>query len=139
MLKRQITYVDYNDDKITDTFYFNLSKPELIKMEVSYEQGVRATIEKIIKTKDHKTLIELFQDLILLSYGIKSDDGKRFIKSNQLKEEFSQTEAYNVLFMELATEADAGALFLKGILPKDMGEEIDKAMTTGAIPNINPV
>ena len=138
MLKRPITYVDYNGDQVTDVFYFNISKPELIEMEVEHEKGLKAFIEKIIETKDHKRLMALFKELILLTYGIKSEDGKRFIKNEQLKIDFSQTEAYNVLFMELALDAEAAATFLKGIMPKDMVGEIDKALATGSVPNLVP-
>jgi hypothetical protein len=138
MLKLPITYVDYNGDQVTDVHYFNVSKPELIEMEVSFERGFQAMIEKIIETKNHKELIELFKKLILLAYGVKSDDGKRFIKSDQLREEFSQTEAYNTLFMQLATDEGAAANFLKGIMPKDMVGAIDKAMASGDIPKLVP-
>lgn len=120
MLKRNITYEDFNGNKATDVFYFNISKQELIKMEVEYPQGFGAMIEAIIEAKDHKTLIKKFEELILLAYGEKSEDGKRFIKTDKLREEFSQTAAYNALFLELATDDKAAVTFLKGVLPKDL-------------------
>lgn len=138
MLKRAITYTDFNGDETTDIFYFNLSKPELIDMEVEHEKGFQAFIEKIIETKDRKGIISLFKQLICLAYGVKSDDGKRFIKSEQLSKEFTQTAAYDVLYMELATDATAGANFIKGIMPKDMVAEVEKAMASGSTPNITP-
>lgn len=138
MLKREITYEDFNGNQVTDVFYFNISKPELIDMEVSQKQGFSAWINKIIDDKDHKTLMQTFKEIVLLAYGEKSDDGKRFIKSDQLRLEFSQTAAYNVLFMELATNDGAAATFLKGVLPKDMVGEIDKAIADGATPSLVP-
>ncbi len=130
MLKREITYEDFDGNQQTDIFYFNVSKPDLIDLEVGYAEGFGAMIQKVIEEKDHKTLIKRFKEIVLLAYGEKSEDGKRFIKSDQLREEFSQTAAYEVLFMELATDDNAAANFLKGVLPKDMIGEIDKAIAT---------
>ncbi len=126
MLKRPITYEDFDGNTVTDVFYFNLSKPELIEMDVEHEDGLGKWIQKVIDSKDHKTLIKQFKEIVLMSYGVKSDDGKRFIKSEQLREEFSQTAAYTALFMELASNEGAAADFIKGILPKDMTGELDK-------------
>ncbi len=133
MLKKPITYEDFNGNTTTDVFYFHLSKPELIKMEVEQKNGLEEMIKRIIETKDHDKLITLFQDVILKSYGIKSDDGKRFIKTEELREEFVQTAAYEVLFMELATNDSKAAEFLKGVLPKDMAGDVDKAMATPSV------
>ncbi len=120
MLKRGITYEDFNGETVTDIFYFNISKPELIEMEVEYAEGFGSWIKKIIDAKDHKTLLYQFKKLVLLAYGEKSEDGKRFIKNDQLREEFSQTAAYQSLFIELATNDNAASTFLIGALPKDM-------------------
>lgn len=127
MLKREITYEDFNGNEVTETFYFNISKPELVEMEVEYPEGFSTLIKRIIEEKNHKELINHFKAIVLHAYGQKSEDGKRFIKSDILREEFSQTAAYNVLFMDLATNDDAAASFLKGVLPSDMVAEIDKS------------
>lgn len=127
MLKREITYEDFNGDTVTEVFYFNLSKPEIIELEVENQGGLRQWLQNIIETGDRKNLVEQFKKLILRAYGQKSEDGKRFIKNEQLREEFSQTAAYPVLFMELAEKEEAAAQFIKGILPKDMVAEIEKA------------
>ncbi len=128
MLKREISYEDYNGNQVTDIFYFNISKPELVALEVEQKQGFGAMIQGIVDAKDHKTLVIKFKEIVLLAYGQKSDDGKRFIKSDQLREEFSQTAAYNELFMELAMNDGAAVVFVKGILPRDMAGEFDKAV-----------
>lgn len=128
MLKREIKYEDFNGDQTTGIFYFNISKPELIEMEVEYEGGFGRMIQKVIETKDNKELIKQFKEIVLRAYGEKSEDGKRFIKSEELSKEFSQTAAYEVLFMELATNDEAAATFLKGVLPKDMAAGIDKQL-----------
>jgi hypothetical protein len=137
MLKRNVTYEDFNGNTVTDTFYFNLSKAELVELEYNYENGFAATIESIVKAEDNKTLITIFKDLILKAYGQKSDDGKRFIKNDELREEFSQTAAYSELFMELAVDDKAASDFIAGIVPKDMGEAIEaetkKQKTTAEI------
>jgi len=128
MLKRTIRYEDFNGNQTEDIFYFNLSKPELIELEVEYEQGFGDMLQSIIKAKDNKEIVKQFKAIILLAYGEKSEDGKRFIKSDQLREEFSQTAAFQELFMEMASDADAAVVFLQAILPKDMGEGIEKAV-----------
>lgn len=134
MLKRNVTYEDFNGNTVTDTFYFNLSKAELVEFEYKYENGFASTIESIVEAKDNKSLISIFKDLILEAYGQKSDDGKRFIKNKDLREEFSQTAAYSELFMELAVDDKAASEFIAGIVPKDMSgsilEESKKVKTT---------
>ncbi len=127
MLKREIAYEDFNGNQVTDIFYFNISKPELIELEVEHEGGFSAIIQNIVDSKDHKALIQRFKEIVLMAYGQKSDDGKRFIKSEQLRNEFSQTAAYSALFMELAMDDNAAVIFLKNTLPKDMAGEFDKA------------
>ncbi len=117
MLKKTIIYTDYDGNKRTEDFYFNLSKAEVAEMEMSAEGGLTKTLEKIVAEQDGKRIIEMFKDLILKAYGEKSLDGKRFIKSKELSEAFSQTEAYSELFMELATNAEASAAFVNGIIP----------------------
>lgn len=128
MLTREISYTDFNGEKVVEKFYFNISKPELVEMEVEHKEGLGQKIQNIIDAKDYKQLIRMFKEIILAAYGQKSDDGKRFIKNDQLREEFVQTAAYHVLFMELAGDASSAAEFLKGVLPKDMTGAIDKAV-----------
>lgn len=126
MLKRDVTYEDFNGDTVTETFYFNMSKTELVELEYEYEGGFGATLEKIVQAQDNKSLISEFKKLILLSYGQKSEDGKRFIKNNELREEFAQTAAFNELFMELATDETAASTFINSIVPKDMSAVIEQ-------------
>ena len=119
MLKKTITYTDYNGTERTEDFYFNLSKAEIMEMELSTEGGLSEMIQKIIAAQDAPAIIKIFKELILKAYGEKSPDGKRFIKSDEISTAFSQTEAYSKLFMELATDADAAAKFVNGIIPVD--------------------
>lgn len=122
MLKRDITYKNFDGTEVTDTFYFHLSRTELMDLELSYQGGLEATIRRIIETKDLKSLIEEFKKVILASYGVKSEDGKRFIKTDELRKEFTQTAAYDALFFELATNAEIAAEFINGIVPADLGD-----------------
>ena len=118
MLKKTITYTDYNGVERTEDFYFNLSKAEIAEMELEIPGGMTTLIERITKTKDTPSLVKMFKDLILRAYGEKSDDGKRFINSKELRDRFEQTEAYSELFIELASNADAASAFINGITPK---------------------
>ena len=117
MLKKTITYTDYNDVERTEDFYFNLTKAELMEMEMGAGGGLSGMIEKIVSAKDAPAIIKVFKELVLKAYGEKSADGKRFIKSKEISEAFAQTEAYSQLFMELATDADAASKFVNGIAP----------------------
>lgn len=130
MLKREITYEDFNGETVSEYFYFNLSKTELLELEHEYDRGFAANIEAIVEAKSNKELVAEFKKLILLSYGKKSEDGKRFIKNDELREEFSQTAAFNELFISLATDETAAATFINGIVPKDMAQSIDEAKKT---------
>ena len=125
MLKKTIKYEDYNGVKREENFYFNLSKVELTEMEFGTEGGYADMVEKIVKAMDQPAILRVFKDLILKSYGEKSADGKRFVKSPEISLAFSQTEAYNELFMELMSDTDAAIKFFNGILPNvpDVDEE----------------
>lgn len=126
MLKKEITYTDYNDTSRTETFYFNLSKAELAEMQLSANGGLETYINNIVEAKDGASMVQIFKDLILKSYGEKSPDGKRFVKSKEISDGFSQTEAYSQLFMELITDDKAAADFINGIMPKDIQDELKK-------------
>ena len=117
MLKKTITYTDYNGTERKEDFYFNLSKAEIMEMEMGTTGGMVEMINKIVAAQDAPAIIDMFKKMILKAYGEKSADGKRFIKSKELSEAFSQTEAYSQLFMELATDADAASKFVNGIVP----------------------
>lgn len=117
MLKKTIKYVDYNGVERTEDFYFNLTKSELVEMEVSTEGGLMSKLERLSGDPDGVEIMRIFKDIILKSYGEKSSDGKRFIKSEEISRDFSQTEAYNTLFMELVTDAEKAAEFAEAIIP----------------------
>lgn len=124
MLKKTITFTDYNGVERTEDFYFNLNKAEVMEMEMGTTGGFADMINGIIAAKDVPALISIFKDMILKAYGQKSPDGRRFIKSKELSEEFSQTEAYVSLYMELATDDEAAANFVNGIMPKDLVDKV---------------
>jgi len=126
MLKKTIKYTDYNGSERTEDFYFNLSKAEIMEMEMSTTGGLTEMISKIVAAQDAPAIIKIFKDLVLRAYGEKSPDGKRFIKSDEITTAFSQTEAYSNLFMELAFDADAASNFVNGIIPKDLSKQIAK-------------
>jgi hypothetical protein len=118
VLAKVVTYTDYDGNERIETFRFNLTQAELTEMELSSSGGFSKHIEKIIAEKDNLRIVGLFKELILKAYGVKSDDGKRFMKSPELREAFAETEAYSILFMELATNSDAAAAFVNGIIPQ---------------------
>lgn len=129
MLQKNIKYVDYNGVEREETFLFNLTKAELMEMELGTSGGLTEMIQKIIQTKDQPSIIKIFKELILKAYGEKSADGKRFIKTdehgNPLSRAFSETEAYSNLFMELSTDDKAAAAFVNGIIPEGLSKELE--------------
>lgn len=128
MFKKTITYTDYNGTERTEDFYFNLTKAELMEAELSANGGLEAMLKKIVNSKDAPKIVEMFKKIILMSYGEKSDDGRRFIKNDEIREAFAQTEAYSELFMELSTDAEKAAAFVNGIVPN-----MDAAPGSGTI------
>lgn len=118
MYKKTITYEDYDGVERTETLYFNLSKAELMELEIGTPGGFSSKIHKIIDAKDTSELVSLFKFFIERSYGVKSPDGRRFIKNQEVLDDFMQTEAYSELYMELASDAEAAAAFVNGLMPK---------------------
>lgn len=129
MLQKSIKYVDYNGVEREEVFLFNLTKAELMEMELGTTGGLTGMIQKIIQTKDQPSIMKIFKELILKAYGEKSADGKRFIKTdehgNPLSRAFSETEAYSNLFMELSTDDKAAAAFVNGIIPEGLSKELE--------------
>lgn len=119
MLKETIKYTDFNGVEREEDFYFNLTKAEITEMEMSVDGGLVERINKIVQAKDAKEIVKIFKTIVLDAYGEKSADGRRFIKTPELREAFSQTMAYSNLFMELATNDVKAAAFIKGIMPKE--------------------
>lgn len=124
MVKKTITYTDYNGETREEDFYFNLTKPELVELELGEDGGLRAYLEKIVKSKDARNVLAMFKKIIGLAYGIKSPDGRRFLKSKDISESFFQSEAYVVLYMELLENPDVAAAFIKSMLPEDMQSKV---------------
>lgn len=121
MLKRTFTYTDFNGNERKEEHFFNLTKAEIMEMELSTTGGLAEAIQRVVAAQDTPEIIKIFKTIILASYGVKSPDGKRFMKKKpdgtRYADEFAETEAYSDLFYELATDADAAAKFINGIIP----------------------
>ena len=126
MLKKTVTYTDYNGVQRTEDFYFNLSKAELMEMELGTTGGFAEKMQAIVASNDGPTIMRTFKEILLKAYGEKSDDGKRFVKSPEISASFEQTEAYSQIFMELVTDADKSSEFIIAIMPKDIQDEAQK-------------
>ena len=126
MIKKTITYTDYNGNQRTEDFHFHLNKAEITKMEMSTAGGMAEMINRVVAAQDQPAIIAIFEDLIQRSYGVKTPDGKGFVKRKEDLEAFVATEAYSDLFMELATNAQAASEFVNGIVPADLAKQIDK-------------
>lgn len=127
MLSKTIKFEDWNGTEREEDFYFNLSEAELMELEMSTAGGFTKMMQTIIRKKDVPQLMATFKNLILKSYGEKSEDGRRFVKSPELSEEFMQTPAYDILFMELCTNAESASAFVNGIVPKKLSEKAQSA------------
>lgn len=131
MVKETITYHDLDGNEITDDFWFNLYQSEVVEMNFSKKGGLAEYLKEITETEDGEKIIQFFKDLVLRAYGVRGEDNKSFVKSKVLSESFSQTEAYSVLFMKLATDDKAAADFVNRVLPA-MPQDNLPAKTTKA-------
>ena len=127
MYKIREKYEDYDGNERVEEFYFNLTKAEITDMELTTEGGMSAMLNRIIAAKDTSKLIAVFKDLILRSYGQKSPDGRRFIKSDELTKEFTETPAYSQIYLRLATDDKAATEFVNNVIPKDLQKEVKAA------------
>ena len=137
MLIKKITYKDFNGMERTEDFMFHLMESEIAEMELSTAGGFAESLEKIVQTQNVPEIIKEFKKIILKAYGVKSPDGKRFIKNDKLTEEFSQTNAYSKLFMELATDDNAPSAFINGIIPEEMKVEDARVVADGTVTDID--
>lgn len=131
MLKKTMTYIDYNGVERTEDFYFNLTKAEIMEMQLGTEGGLVDYIEKIVAAKDTTSIVAIFKELILKSYGEKSADGRKFLKSKEISDSFSHTAAYADLYVELALDSSEAAAFVNGIMPP--AEEEDTTKKPGSL------
>lgn len=129
MLKKTIKFTDYDGNPREEDFFFNLNKAELTIMEMSEVGGFKKKMERVIKAQDGPALIKAFQDIIHASYGVKSPDGRQFIKNEEVFEEFRQTEAYSELIMELLSDEQGAADFISKVLPPDVVAEASAEMS----------
>lgn len=134
MLKKTITYTDFNGEKVSEDFYFNLSKAEIAEMELSHRGGFSAYLQQIIETEDGAQIIAAFKRILTTSVGQRSEDGRRFIKNEEITNDFLQSEAYSELFMELVTDGNKAAEFIQAIVPADMAEAVADGSKLAAVP-----
>lgn len=127
MIAKTFTYEDYNGQTRKDTWHFNLSKAELMKMELGAWGGLDAMLKRLMREEKPDKIVEMFESIILGAVGEKSPDGRKFIKNEEIRQDFYQSPAYSELFYELVTDPKAANAFLKGCLPTDLAAKIDQA------------
>jgi hypothetical protein len=124
MLKKTIKYTDFNGVERNEDFYFNLTEAELAEMNLMTKCGLKGYLEAIINTQDTPAIAELFKTIINKAYGVKSADGRKFMKSPEILEDFIYTQAYSNLYMSLIADANSAAEFINGIIPEDMAKQV---------------
>jgi hypothetical protein len=127
MFKITKTYTDFNGNERKEDFYFHLTEAEVMKMQMSTKGGLAEMIQSVVAAQDAPAIIKVFEELVAKAYGIKSADGREFIKNDEIRRSFEQTQAYSDIFMELATDADMAAKFVNGIVPAKLAEQAAKA------------
>lgn len=140
MIKRPISYTNFDGQPKTKEVYFHISLAEMVEMEASVPGGFRANLMKIIEAEDAEAIVNAVKQFILMAYGQKSQDGESFVKTEQGRIDFSQTAAYQSLFMELATDADKAGDFINGIFPPELvaAAQAEQAKTQILIPKSDP-
>lgn len=134
MVVKTVTYTDFDGNERTEDFRFNFTEAELTEMELSLNGGLSQLLDKIVKEHDNKQLVEYFKKLVLGAYGVKSLDGRNFIKNDEIRQDFASSAAYSKIFMELATNTDAASEFVNGIIP-----QIKEANKQPALPGKAPI
>lgn len=124
MLTKKITYINLNDEEVTETAMFHLSTPELVRLDVQYEGGLEGMLNRFVTTKDPKGIMEFFEKIISMAYGVKSEDGRSFRKSDELSRDFMQSPAYDELFMELLSDEKTASAFFNALVPKQRAEQV---------------
>lgn len=138
MLRKEVTYTDLNGEEATDVLYFHLSKADLIQLRVEAGPDLAETMKKISETEEGQEIWKLFKKILKLSYGKKSEDGRRFIKTDELYAEFESSEAYSELIMDLFTNPESAAEFMNGIIPQDLDEDLAKIAARNGTPEAAP-
>lgn len=128
MIKKTVTFTDFDGNKRTEDFYFHLTEQELTEWELSVDGGLSGVLTRIVNSKDDKKLIELFKELLIRSYGVKTPDGRGFIKNEEVLNNFKYTQAFSDIYMELATDDKAAAEFVNGVMPAGLAEKANKEM-----------
>ena len=128
MIKQDITYTNFEGEQETETLYFHLNKVELMEMQVSEKRGLAQYITDIQKAENNKEIFRLFKEIVLRAYGERSEDGKKFIKNERLREEFEGSLAYEELMVKIVTETDFAVKFVNGIMPAGMADQIAARM-----------
>lgn len=125
MIKKPITYTDFNGVERTEDFYFHMSKAELFKLEVTAEgNSLHEYLQKVVAANSGKKIMEVFELILESAYGVRSEDGKRFMKSEEIFKDFKETNAYSEFFFELVTDAEKAAEFISGLIPSDIREKV---------------
>ena len=127
MIKKTVNYTDFNDMERTEDLHFHMTEPELIKLSVSKEGGFERYIDQMIQTNNMKEVVAILEEVIQLTYGVKTDDG-RFVKNKENLEKFLSSEAYNVVFMEIAQNAETAAAFINGVIPKNLSKKVEESL-----------
>ena len=133
MLKKTITFTDFDGVSRTEDHYFNLTKAEITEMELSKNGGLTTVINRIISEKNMPALAASFKEILKRTYGRKSDDGRRFMKSEEIWKEFEESGAYDVFFMELIQNAGKAIDFINGVIPKDLADKLAKEGAPDAV------
>jgi hypothetical protein len=128
MIKKTVTFTDFDGNKRTEDFYFHLTEQELTEWELSVDGGLSGVLTRIVNSQDTKTLIGIFKDLLMKSYGVKTPDGRGFVKNEEVLNNFTCTQAFSDIYMELATDDKAAAEFVNGVMPTSLAEKANKEM-----------
>lgn len=135
MLKKEVSYVDYDGNKVTETLYFNMTKTEIAAMQVRMDGKFIDYLQDLVKGNKIERLFHIFKDIVLDSYGKKSDDGRRFVKSKELRDDFEASIPFDNMMMEMLQDPDKQSQFVRAILPPDMTAGGDISAST--IPQIS--
>lgn len=127
MYVKTITYTDFNNVERTEDFYFNLTEAEVIEwLTTNSSATLGEVLDGMRRKNDIQGILSSTKDLIYRAYGEKSADGRRFVKTPEVKANFMETPAYSKLFMEISTDANKAVEFLNAVIPSDLAARVRK-------------
>lgn len=125
MYKVDLEHENFDGETVTSTLYFNITKTRLAKNlelrdELDEIQKMIGGETRELTPGEIQKIVNLVEKIMKISYGVRSEDGKRFDQRADRWEEFQQTAAYDAFLYSLFETPSKATEFMVGVMPKDL-------------------